>query len=292
MSIQIRRGPIAADNFSIISNALIRDNSISLQARGLLVWLLSHRADFSLTMERIAAMTGAGVTRVRAAITELEKAGYLVREQRRAKGRFGDELYHVTDCPVRPSVDFPPTVSPHTENTVYGESADIRRPFNDLEDHFPEEDHLSSGDDATDPDPLEAVLDEKTPTTPERDTTTEDLLLDESSVTPEPDPSPPKPEDRFEEFYAAYPRHVGRGQAERAWKKATTGKVAADPGAVIAAASAFTARRKGQDPTFTPHPATWLNGKRWLDDDVVGAYVGGQYHRVTAADEASWDEYR
>lgn len=67
----------------------------------------------------------------------------------------------------------------------------------------------------------------------------------------------------FAEFYAAYPRKVGRGEAEKAWRKAV--KHAA-PQAIINAAKRYAASRHGQDSKFTPYPATWLNQKRWEDE--------------------------
>lgn len=68
----------------------------------------------------------------------------------------------------------------------------------------------------------------------------------------------------FAEFYAAYPRHVGRGQAARAYALAVK---TAPPALLLAAAERFAVMRAGEDPQFTPHPATWLTGQRWLDDD-------------------------
>jgi hypothetical protein len=71
--------------------------------------------------------------------------------------------------------------------------------------------------------------------------------------------------DRFEEWYKVYPRRVGRGQAERAWKSLAPNDELVDT--IIAA----TLAQRGQpdwtkdDGAFIPHPSTWLNGKRWLD---------------------------
>jgi hypothetical protein len=33
----------------------------------------------------------------------------------------------------------------------------------------------------------------------------------------------------------------------------------------------YAASRNGEDPKYTKHPATWLNGECWTDDDVVPA---------------------
>jgi hypothetical protein len=101
MSFTIKRGPVAADNYTIIANALLRDHRLSLKARGLAGWLLSHRADFSLTLPRIAELNGCGEASVRTAVEELEKLGYLQREQARDGGKFGGTTYYITDvCPA------------------------------------------------------------------------------------------------------------------------------------------------------------------------------------------------
>lgn len=77
----------------------------------------------------------------------------------------------------------------------------------------------------------------------------------------------------FAEFWAAYPRKVGRGQAERAFRTATKGTEA---GTIIAALSAYPFDLSR--PQFIPHASTWLNGQRWLDQidtrDPVLAAVG------------------
>jgi hypothetical protein len=73
----------------------------------------------------------------------------------------------------------------------------------------------------------------------------------------------------FATWYAAYPRHVGRGAAERAYRTASK---SATREALLAGAQAVRhAVDAGKDLKFVPHPATWLSGKRWLDDDACGA---------------------
>jgi hypothetical protein len=68
---------------------------------------------------------------------------------------------------------------------------------------------------------------------------------------------------QFVRFWAAYPRRQGKGQARKAWAKAIK---TADPEVIIERAGRFAALRGNEDPKFTPHPSTWLNGERW--DDV------------------------
>lgn len=78
-------------------------------------------------------------------------------------------------------------------------------------------------------------------------------------------PPPPKGEDGFEDFWADYPRKVGKGDALKAWR---TLKPSADLQAVIAEAVAAqrTCRQWLKDGgQFIPHPATWLGQRRWED---------------------------
>jgi len=76
--------------------------------------------------------------------------------------------------------------------------------------------------------------------------------------------------DLFARFWKLYPRKVGKANAEKAWSKL---KVDADLFERMASALAAWAvspdwtKDGGQ---FIPHPATWLNGKRW-DDELPAA---------------------
>jgi len=67
----------------------------------------------------------------------------------------------------------------------------------------------------------------------------------------------------FEDFYEAYPRKVGKGQAVKAWRAAVK-KTSAEK--ITAAASSFASLTKNTEQRFIPYPATWLNGERWADD--------------------------
>lgn len=67
----------------------------------------------------------------------------------------------------------------------------------------------------------------------------------------------------FELFWAAYPRKTAKGAARKAWDKCNS-LVYSE---IIEGAKRFAAD-PNRDATFTPHPATWLNGERWLDEPL------------------------
>lgn len=70
----------------------------------------------------------------------------------------------------------------------------------------------------------------------------------------------------FDIFYKAYPKKIGKEKALKAWNKL---KVDEDLFKIIM--TALEAQKKSKDwekddGKFIPHPATWLNGKRWEDE--------------------------
>lgn len=71
-------------------------------------------------------------------------------------------------------------------------------------------------------------------------------------------------EIEFEEFWKQFPRRVAKGQALKAFKAA---RAKAELATIMAGAHRYGEARTGQDPRFTKHPATWLNGQCWTDEE-------------------------
>jgi hypothetical protein len=69
--------------------------------------------------------------------------------------------------------------------------------------------------------------------------------------------------DRWDEFWTAYPRKTGKAQAAKAWQKLKP----ADRDAALAALPEHVGfwHRNGTATQYIPHPATWINGRRWED---------------------------
>lgn len=71
-------------------------------------------------------------------------------------------------------------------------------------------------------------------------------------------------ESEFEiDFWPVYPRKAGKGQALKAFRAA---RKRADLDVILAGARRYASERSGEDPNFTRHAATWLNGQGWLDE--------------------------
>ena len=116
---------------------------------------------------------------------------------------------------------------------------------------------------------------------------TRDSRVSSASVTPlPPHPTPPKEEtcsttssdssrqatndepDGFAEWYAEFPRKVGRRAAAKAYRSART---RASSSELMTGARTYARSRRGQDPRFTVHPSTWLNQDRWKDEVTARA---------------------
>jgi hypothetical protein len=104
------------------------------------------------------------------------------------------------------------------------------------------------------------------------------LIPDSLNLIPENTPCSPSTSDAaldgFAEFWQAYPRKVAKPQAERAWKKLRAGAAtvkAVMAGLELAKRSEQWQRDNGQ---YIPHPATWLNARRWEDEPEAATSPG------------------
>lgn len=80
-----------------------------------------------------------------------------------------------------------------------------------------------------------------------------------------PNPNPPKAYDYFSDFWEAYPRKVDKSDAVKAFAKL---KMNDDLMQQVMAAlfeDTESEQWKKDDKKYVPHPATWLNKRRWED---------------------------
>jgi hypothetical protein len=101
----VRRGVMAADQFTQIANGLFRDSRISYRAKGLFGYISTHQNGWLVTIAALVALGPDGRDAVRAGLNELEKCGYLVRDRlRRPNGTLAEIAYSITDRPAAPDV--------------------------------------------------------------------------------------------------------------------------------------------------------------------------------------------
>ena len=74
--------------------------------------------------------------------------------------------------------------------------------------------------------------------------------------------SNPEPEVSFDTFWLAYPRHVAKAAARKAWAKLSTEQQTAAIIGIVAWRPIMLAK----DPEYICHGSTWLSGERWEDE--------------------------
>lgn len=98
-------------DFSIVSNAILRDKRMTMKARFLLVFCLSMSDSWEFSAQGLATGIGASVDAIKSGLRELEEFGYLVRRQTRINGKLSTMEYILREEPL---VEKPPTVLPST----------------------------------------------------------------------------------------------------------------------------------------------------------------------------------
>lgn len=70
--------------------------------------------------------------------------------------------------------------------------------------------------------------------------------------------------DHFDTFWKAYPKKVGKGAAEKSFKKLKVDKDLLD--VMLKAIENQKQSKQWSDKQFIPNPSTWLNQRRWEDE--------------------------
>ncbi|WP_316204497.1 helix-turn-helix domain-containing protein [Bradyrhizobium sp. SZCCHNS3051] len=97
-------------HFTIVPNAVFTDERLSVEAKGVLGFLLSRPHKWRVRLDHIGRTLLVGRKKLQRIFRELISAGYVTREQQRlADGqRFGEIDYVVRDVPVPANVAGPP----------------------------------------------------------------------------------------------------------------------------------------------------------------------------------------
>ena len=228
----IIRSPRLESNFSVMSNAVIRDSRLSYRARGVLLEILSRPDNWRVSGDSLARSGKEGRDAILTALKELRDCGYI----RMVKIRKEDGTFETTNYVY----DSPQDVAPSPENPI---AATVEPPY-------PEK--PTTGKPQLDNQGSLEVLSKKN-----LDTNTE-----------------------FDLFWNVYPRKVAKKSAELAFMKA----IKHTPFALILSGAGRYANDPNRVDAYTAHPATWLNGHRWLD--------GALPEREKTLDEKKAEELR
>ena len=112
-------------NYTTMCNYHLRDQGLSLKGKGLLSMLLSLPDTWNYSVRGLSSITPDGVDGVLTALKELERLGYLERnQQRESNGRMGRAEYVIYEMPRKkpcsesPCTEKPYAVNPDTDTPV------------------------------------------------------------------------------------------------------------------------------------------------------------------------------
>lgn len=111
---KVRRHKIKG--FTIVSNKMLQDKNLSHKAKGLMAQMYSYPDDWVFSIAGLVKQSKEGEKGIKAALIELEEAGYLKRTPvRDERGLFTEMEY---DLYPEPIVDKPPAENPSAEKRL------------------------------------------------------------------------------------------------------------------------------------------------------------------------------
>ena len=121
------------NNFTMISNNVLRDKELSMKDRGILCTLFSLPDGWKFSIGGLSAIVPDGVHAIRTSIVNLENLGYMERTKARGKdGKYISEVEVFTER--RTMCDYPPRVTRHglsvTENQREYNTDNIKKKSN------------------------------------------------------------------------------------------------------------------------------------------------------------------
>ena len=198
--IQIQR----SGGYTVLPNGILRDTGLSLKTKGLFAIILSLPEGWDYSVAGLATVAGCGRDAIRGALKEMEAARYLTRQRAHGEGgKFTGVVYTIRDTaePLsgKPTMDDPAPLSgkPTTDNPTTD--------FPTSENPTQLNKDLSSKDLSNTPLPPKggAVPEKAKPKRRRR----------------APKSTPGWMPERFEGFWAAYPRDEDRARAVEQWDK-------------------------------------------------------------------------
>lgn len=230
--------------FTVLYKSAIRDTRLSFEMLGFLTYMLDKPPDWEFTISGMAKERGVGLAQVRRLVGLLEKAGYLLREQAHDDGgKFAKNVYVLQEKPPlsRNQYDGEPLKSPLSGNADIGETRQREKP-------------LSVS--ATQSKNVETKAYNNPPYSPPKGDG-EEPRKRRSKTTPAWKP------ERFEGFWAYYPRGENRMGAVRAWDKLKPDDALIET--IGRALQVLKATPVWRDGVGIPYASTFLNGRRWED---------------------------
>ncbi len=242
-------------DYTVMSNSHLREKGMSLKAKGLLSLMLSLPDDWDYSIQGLCTLSKDGYEGVMNALRELERYGYLTRSRATdERGHFAGYDYDIFE---RPQTENPSTGNPKAE-----------KPQSD----FPITENPSTGNpkqlNNNIPIPYSQNTEEtNTPQPPKRQRCVSQLTLSQA--------------ESFARFWEIYPRKVAKESAEKAWAKIDPPEHLVSR-IILAVENQKKVDSRFREIRFTPHPATWLNGREWENTyETGGTQNGGEFRPST-----------
>ena len=134
--------------YTVMSNHHLRNKDLSLKAKGLLSQMLSLPENWDYTLKGLSLINRESIDAIRTAVWELEKAGYITRQQNRdGKGKMADMVYTIYEQPQprpeaaeeeqpgleNPVLENPTSDNPTSENPVSGNPMQLNKDISSKE---------------------------------------------------------------------------------------------------------------------------------------------------------------
>lgn len=258
-------------NFTQIPNEMLRDPVLSAKAKGLLCLLLSNREGWFSYMEVIQSMMSDGKTSILSGIKELEEEKYLLRLRYRdtnGKKAYRGSIWSCTSVKGMFDLEYVQQIVEEAGYTLeipnkYLKDEEKAEKPGDMRDgsttRFPTcgkpTCRKPAGNNIKVNNTNKKNIDYIKDFFPKKEN--ENIPIQGRNITP----------SMFEKFWKLYPRKVDKGKAKTKWDQLCR-KTNRPTWTIIE--SAITAQIKTprwqQNSSFIPHPTTWLNQQRWLDD--------------------------
>ena len=260
--------------FTVLPTQMLRDPRLSLKTKGLFAVMLSLPERWEYSVSGLAHINQVGRDTIRTALKELEDAGYLTRERTHgAGGKFAGNVYIIRE---ESSIPVPSSENPamaDLEPSSGFPTSDKPTPDKPSLENPPQSNIDRSSIDLIDPPkaPQGGPPDEK----PKRR-----RRAAKSAPTWKP--------DRFEGFWAYYPRHEDRVSAVEEWDRLQPSDELIDTmGRALTHQLQTESWRAG---IGIPYACRWLKKRRWEDVPYQGPAptppaVGGGGGRVIECEE-------
>ena len=120
-------------NFTVVSNAILMNNFMSMKATCLLLKMLGKPDNWDYTISGMKTFCKEGRDAIRSALKELEYFGYLERRKvRDARGRYTDIEYIIYEEPISrpPQSGYPETENPSLDNPSSENPPELNKDIN------------------------------------------------------------------------------------------------------------------------------------------------------------------